>query len=63
MYKKLSLRHNNDEVIFMDNSDVQAYLDSLPVSVRTAIVESGAKYDTVEQLKVLAQVYMGQEKQ
>ena len=47
----------------MDNSDVQAYLDSLPVSVRTAIVESGAKYDTVEQLKVLAQVYMGQEKQ
>lgn len=44
-----------------NNLDVQAYLDSLPVSVRTAIVESGAKFDTVEQLKVLAQAYMGQE--
>lgn len=46
-----------------NNLDVKAYLDSLPVSVRTAIVESGAKFDTVEQLKVLAQAYLGQEKQ
>lgn len=46
-----------------NNLDVKAYLDSLPVSVRTAIVESGAKFDTVEQLKVLAAAYTGQEKQ
>lgn len=46
-----------------NNLDVQAYLDSLPVSVRTAIVESGAKFDTVEQLKTLAAAYTGQEKQ
>ncbi len=45
------------------NMEMKAYLDSLPVSVRTAIVESGAKFETVEQLKVLAQAYLGQEKQ
>ena len=44
------------------NLDVKAYFDSLPVSIRSAIVESGAKFETVEQLKVLAQAYLGQEK-
>ncbi len=38
--------------------DVRAYFNTLPASVRTAIVESGAKFDTVEQLKVLAESYM-----
>ena len=44
----------------MDNMtmDVRAYFNTLPASVRTAIVESGAKFDTVEQLKVLAKAYM-----
>lgn len=46
-----------------NNLDVKAYLDSLPVSVRTAIVESGAKFDTVEQLKILVAAYTGQENQ
>ena len=44
------------------NSEMKSYFDSLPVSVRSAIVESGAKFETVEQLKVLAQAYLGQEK-
>ena len=43
------------------NSDVKAYFDSLPVTIRTAIVESGAKFDTVEQLKVLVAAYTGKE--
>lgn len=43
--------------------EMQTYFDSLPVSVRSAIVESGAKFQTVEQLKVLAEAYMGQENQ
>ena len=43
------------------NIEMQAYFDTLPVSVRSAIVESGAKFETVEQLKVLAKAYMGQE--
>lgn len=43
------------------NSEMKSYFDSLPVSVRSAIVESGAKFETVEQLKVLAQAYLGQE--
>ena len=38
--------------------EVKTYFDSLPVSIRSAIVESGAKFDTVEQLKVLAESYM-----
>lgn len=38
--------------------DVRTYFNTLPASVRTAIVESGAKFDTVEQLKVLAESYM-----
>lgn len=42
------------------NSEMKSYLDSLPVSVKTAIIESGAKFETVEQLKVLAQAYLGQ---
>lgn len=38
--------------------DVRTYFNTLPASVRTAIIESGAKFDTVEQLKVLAEAYM-----
>ncbi len=47
----------------MDNMtmDVRAYFNTLPASVRTAIVESGAKFDTVEQLKVLAEAYLNRE--
>ena len=47
---------------FMNNMNLEtkAYFDTLPVSVRSAIVESGAKFDTVEQLKVLVQAYTGQ---
>ena len=40
--------------------ETKAYFDALPVSIRSAIVESGAKFDTVEQLKVLVQAYTGQ---
>ena len=43
--------------------EMQTYFDSLPVSVRSAIVESGAKFQTVEQLKVLAEAYLGRENQ
>ncbi len=46
-----------------NNLDVKAYFDSLPISIRSAIVESGAQFDTVEQLKVLVAAYTGQEKQ
>lgn len=38
--------------------DVRAYFNTLPASVRTAIVESGAKFQTLEQLKVIAESYM-----
>ena len=41
--------------------EVKTYFDSLPVSIRSAIVESGAKFDTVEQLKVLVKAYTGSE--
>ena len=46
----------------MDNMnwETKVYFDALPVSIRSAIVESGAKFDTVEQLKVLVQAYTGQ---
>ena len=46
----------------MDNMNLEtkAYFDSLPVSIRSAIVESGAKFDTVEQLKVLVKAYTGE---
>ncbi len=40
--------------------EVKTYFDSLPVSVRSAIVESGAKFETVEQLKVLVKAYTGE---
>ncbi len=43
------------------NSEMKAYLEGLPVSVKTAIIESGASFETLEQLKVLAKAYMGQE--
>ena len=42
------------------NMETKAYFDALPVSIRSAIVESGAKFDTLEQLKVLVQAYTGQ---
>ena len=47
---------------FMNNMNLEtkAYFDALPISIRSAIVESGAKFDTVEQLKVLVQAYTGQ---
>ena len=45
------------------NMEMKTYFDSLPVSVRSAIVESGAKFETVEQLKVLAEAYLGRENQ
>ena len=41
------------------NLETKAYFDSLPVSIRSAIVESGAKFDTVEQLKVLVKADTG----
>ena len=44
------------------NLETKAYFDSLPVSIRSAIVESGAKFDTVEQLKVLVKAYTGSDK-
>lgn len=39
------------------NREVKEYFDSLPVSIRSAIVESGAKFDTVEQLEVIVKAY------
>lgn len=42
------------------NLETKAYFDGLPISIRSAIVESGAKFETVEQLKVLVQAYTGQ---
>ena len=42
------------------NLETKAYFDSLPVTIRSAIVESGAKFDTVEQLKVLVKAYTGE---
>ena len=44
------------------NLETKAYFDSLPISIRSAIVESGAKFDTVEQLKVLVKAYTGSDK-
>ena len=41
------------------NLETKAYFDSLPVTIRSAIVESGAKFETVEQLKVLVKAYTG----
>ena len=42
------------------NPETKAYFDALPVSVRSAIVESGARFETVEQLKVLVKAYTGE---
>ncbi len=39
--------------------EVKAYFDTLPKSVQSSVVESGAKFDTVEQLKTAAEAYMG----
>lgn len=42
------------------NLETKAYFDSLPISIRSAIVESGAKFETLEQLKVLVKAYTGE---
>lgn len=41
------------------NAETKAYFDALPISIRSAIVESGAKFETLEQLKVLVKAYTG----
>lgn len=38
--------------------EVKAYFDTLPKNVQTSVIESGAKFNTVEQLKVVAKAYM-----
>ena len=43
------------------NADVKAYFDTLPASIQTAIVESGATFKTVEQLKIVAKAYLERE--
>ena len=40
------------------NEEVKAYFDTLPISVQTAIIESGATFKTVEQLKMVAKAFM-----
>ena len=40
------------------NEEVKAYFDTLPISVQTAIIESGATFKTVEQLKIVAKAFM-----
>lgn len=40
------------------NDEVKAYFDTLPISVQTAIIESGATFKTVEQLKMVAKAFM-----
>ncbi len=42
------------------NMETRAYFDALPISIRSAIVESGAKFDNLEQLKAIVQTYTGQ---
>ncbi|MGN0538495.1 MAG: hypothetical protein ACI4KI_01420 [Candidatus Fimenecus sp.] len=37
--------------------EVKAYFDTLPKNIQTSVVESGAKFNTVEQLKVVAEAY------
>lgn len=39
--------------------EVKEYLKTLPISVQTAITESNAQIDTVEQLQTLAAHYLG----
>ncbi len=40
------------------NDEVKAYFDTLPISVQSAIIESGATFKTVEQLKIVAKAFM-----
>lgn len=40
------------------SKEVKEYFDTLPKSIQTAIVESGASFHTVEQLKTVARAYM-----
>ena len=40
------------------NDEVKAYFDTLPISVQSAIIESGATFKTVEQLKMVAKAFM-----
>lgn len=43
------------------NDEVKAYFDTLPISVQSAIIESGATFKTVEQLKIVARAYLERE--
>lgn len=48
---------------FNDNAEMRDYFDSLPMSVQTNYIESGAKADTLDQLKAIAdQIIRGEEK-
>lgn len=40
------------------NDEVKAFFDTLPISVQTAIIESGATFKTVEQLKIVAKAFI-----
>ena len=40
------------------SEEVKAYFDTLPISIQSAIIESGATFKTVEQLKIVAKAYM-----
>lgn len=40
------------------SEEVKAYFDTLPISVQSAIIESGATFKTVEQLKIVAKSFM-----
>lgn len=40
------------------SEEVKAYFDMLPISVQSAIIESGATFKTVEQLKIVAKAFM-----
>lgn len=43
------------------NDEVKAYFETLPISVQSAIIESGATFKTVEQLKIVARAYLERE--
>lgn len=43
------------------NEEVKAYFDTLPIYVQSAIIESGATFKTVEQLKIVARAYLERE--
>lgn len=40
------------------NDEVKAFFDTLPISIQSAIIESGATFKTVEQLKMVAKAFM-----